>query len=88
VTVDFAGGYQGRMGVGQGLGWVLGSGHPEGVLGVLGDLMGAHMHSGDCVMCNESYPFQAKLNNTSVYCLNSKVHSGMMAVKGVKELNK
>jgi hypothetical protein len=38
--------------------------------------------------CNESNPFQAKLNNTSVYCLNRKVHSGMMAVKGVKELNK
>jgi hypothetical protein len=36
----------------------------------------------------ESYPFQAKLNNTSVYCLNSKVQSDMMAVKGVKELYK
>jgi len=33
-------------------------------------------------------PFQAKLNNTYVYCLNSKVHPGMMAVKGEKELSK
>jgi len=33
-------------------------------------------------------PFQAKLNNTSVYCLNSKVHPGMMAVKGEKEPSK
>ena len=36
----------------------------------------------------ESNPFQAKLNNTSVYCLNSKVHPGVLAVKGEKELNK
>jgi hypothetical protein len=34
----------------------------------------------------ESNPFQAKLDNTSVYCLNSKVHPGVMAVKGEKEL--
>jgi hypothetical protein len=32
--------------------------------------------------------FQTKLNNTSVYCLNSKVHPGVMAVKGEKELCK
>jgi Ulp1 family protease len=38
--------------------------------------------------CKESNPFQAKLNNTSVYCLNSKVHPDMMAVKGEKELYK
>ena len=38
--------------------------------------------------CKESYPFQAKLNNTSVYCLNSKVHPGMMAVKDEKEVSK
>ena len=30
--------------------------------------------------CKESYPFQAKPNNTSVYYLNSKVHPDMMAV--------
>ena len=40
------------------------------------------------LLCKESNPFQAKLNNTSVYCLNSKVHPGMMAVKGEKELSK
>jgi len=39
-------------------------------------------------ICKESYPFQANLNNTSVYCLNSKVHPVMMAVKGEKELSK
>jgi hypothetical protein len=39
-------------------------------------------------VCKESNPFQAKLNITSVYCLNSKVHPGIMAVKGEKELCK
>jgi len=38
--------------------------------------------------CKESNPFQAKLNNTSVYCLNSKVHPDVMAVKGEKKLCK
>jgi hypothetical protein len=33
-------------------------------------------------------PFRPRLNNTSVYWLNSKVHPGVMAVKGEKELSK
>jgi hypothetical protein len=33
-------------------------------------------------------PFKPGLNNTSVYWLNSKVHPGVMAVKGEKELSK
>jgi hypothetical protein len=32
--------------------------------------------------CKESLSFQSNLNNTSVYCLNSKVHPDVMAVKG------
>jgi hypothetical protein len=32
--------------------------------------------------CKESFPFQSTLNNTSFYCLNSKVHPGNVVVKG------
>jgi hypothetical protein len=39
-------------------------------------------------ICKSPFLFQANLNNTSVYCLNSKVHPVMMAVKGEKELSK
>jgi hypothetical protein len=39
-------------------------------------------------ICKKSYPFQTKLNNTSVYCLNSKVHPDDMVVKGEKEPSK
>ena len=40
------------------------------------------MSTGVVVKCKESKPFQAKLNNTSVYWVNSMVHPGYMAVKG------
>jgi len=51
---------------------------------------GSQVLSAKCYLseCKESNPFQAKLNNTSVYCLNGKVYSDMMAVKGEKELCK
>jgi hypothetical protein len=40
------------------------------------------------VFVKSPIPFRPRLNNTSVYWLNSKVHPGVMAVKGEKELCK